>query len=175
MTRMIPLVLKSFKLFLGVELLILGILLFSFGAFINIEVAFLSSFLIIMGSSYTYAKMVDNTITSDSFEEQRDLLDKIEDPYELYDENEKQVALGDDVDFKAIVAEEKKKIKTFNSQGIKYGTKGGFSLFRLLPYLFLILGFIALKNNNLLDLWFYMPSLFLGIVVGYLVSKRVFN
>jgi hypothetical protein len=69
--------------------------------------------------------------------------------------------------------EEKAKIKTFSLSSIKHGARGSVSLFRLLPYLFLILGFIALKNNEVLDLSFYLPSLMIGIVVGYLASKEI--
>ena len=56
---------------------------------------------------------------------------------------------------------------------MKKGVRGSVSAFRLVPYAFLIIGFIALKNNNILMLSYYLPSLLLGIVVGSLVSKKL--
>ncbi len=56
---------------------------------------------------------------------------------------------------------------------MKKGVRGGVSLFRLVPYLFLVLGFIALKNNELLDLTIYMPALLVGIVLGSITSKEL--
>jgi hypothetical protein len=154
-----------------------GIILLSFliskEAFINIEVAFFSSFFIIIGSSLAYKNMIKKDIESGKYEEKRDLLDEIDDKYELYDDEEINEAPAEELDLKAIVKEEKSKIKTFSLSSMKYGTKGGFSLFRLVPYIFLILGFIALKNNEILNLAFYLPALAFGIVIASLVSKEV--
>jgi hypothetical protein len=47
------------------------------------------------------------------------------------------------------------------------------SLLRLVPYGILILGFIALKNDGVLDLRFYLPGLAGGIVAGYLFAKAL--
>ena len=89
----------------------------------------------------------------------------------LYDDTPINDTPTDELDLKAIVKEEKKKIKILNIKDIKKGGRAGFSLFRLLPYLFLILGFIALKNNELLDIVIYLPSLLVGIIIGYISSK----
>ncbi|QSZ43087.1 hypothetical protein GJV85_06245 [Sulfurimonas aquatica] len=116
--------------------------------------------------------MVVSNIESDSFEDKRDLLDDIEDPHELYDGEEINYQPVEELNLKEIVKEEKAKIKTFSFKSIKHGARGSVSLFRILPYIFLILGFIALKNNELLELRFYLPALLLGIVVGSIVSKE---
>ena len=166
---------KIIKFFAITELVILATYFISFSFFINLQIAMLSSFFIIMGSMYAYRKMVDKKVASEEFEEQRDLLDKIEDPHELYDETPLNEASAEELDLKAIVKEEKKKIKILNLKDIKKGSKAGFSLFRLVPYLFLILGFIALKNNELLDIAVYLPSLLIGIVLGYLSAKEIFS
>lgn len=166
---------KIIKFFAITELVILATYFISFSFFINLQIAMLSSFFIIMGSMYAYRKMVDKKVASEEFEEQRDLLDEIEDPHELYDETPLNEAPAEELDLKAIVKEEKKKIKILNLKDIKKGSKAGFSLFRLVPYLFLILGFIALKNNELLDIAVYLPSLLIGIVLGYLSAKEIFS
>lgn len=166
---------KGIKLIAISEFLILVTYLFSFSFFINLQIAFLSSLFVILGSSYAYRKMVNSAVESDMLEEKRDILDEIEDPYELYEEDSINYAPAEELDLKAIVKEEKKKIKTFSLDSMKHGAKGSSSLFRLLPYLFLVLGFIALKNNELLNLAVYLPSLLVGIVVGSVSGKKLFS
>lgn len=130
--------------------------------------------------------MVNAKVASSEHEQERDLLDAIEDPHELYDKVNDEVregALGrekplneapaQELDLKAIVKEERAKIKTFSLSSMKHGAKGSLSFFRLAPYVLLILGFIALKNNNALELKFYLPSLLLGILTASIISKRL--
>ncbi len=145
----------------------------SFEFYINLQIAALSSFFIIAGSAYAYKKMVKNQVALENIDEKKDILDEIEDPHELYEDFEIDNIASDELDIKAIVKEEKKKIKILNIKDIKKGSKAGVSLFRLVPYLFLILGFIALKNNDLLDISVYLPSLLVGIVAGYFFAKEL--
>ena len=159
---------KTIKIFLFVEVAIGATYLYSSVAFANIQVAFLSAFFVIIGSAFAYKRMLSSQLASKNYEEQRDLLDSIEDPHELYEEvNETPT---EELDLKEIVKEEKAKIKTFSLKSIKHGAKGSISAFRLVPYIFLILGFIALKNNELLNLAYYLPALLVGIVTASLVS-----
>ena len=162
---------KSIKLILIVELLILVTSFYSFEFFINLQVAFSSSFFIIIGSTIAYKKMVSQQVKAKNIEEKRDLLDEIEDPYELYDDEPINNTPAEELDLKEIVKEEKKKIKIISLKSMKEGGRAGFSLFRLVPYLFLVLGFISLKNNELLNIAIYLPSLLSGIIVGHLSGK----
>lgn len=166
---------KSIKLIITSELIILLTYFISFSFYINLQIAFLSSLFIILGSSYAYRKMVNTQIASDVVNGERDLLDTIEDPHELYDDEPINDAPVEELDLKAIVKEEKAKIKTLSMKSMKHGAKGSASLFRLVPYIFLVLGFIALKNNELLDIAIYLPSLLVGIVVGSVSSKELFS
>ncbi|MBC8238407.1 MAG: hypothetical protein H8E76_09305 [Helicobacteraceae bacterium] len=118
--------------------------------------------------------MVLKKVDAQEFEDKRDILDEIEDPHELYDGSEINQTPAEDLDLKAIVKEERAKIKTFNASSLKHGAKGAASFFRLLPYAFLVLGFIALENNGLLDVAIYLPSLLLGIIVGSVSAKELF-
>jgi len=176
---------RSIKVIGVTELIIVLFYFYSFEVFINIQVAFLSSLFVILGSSFAYRKMVQTQVEAENFEDKRDLLDDIEDPHELYDDqpiNDTSVKVNDEVregdlsheelDLKAIVKEEKAKIKTLSIKSMKHGAKGSVSIFRLLPYLFLVLGFISLNNNELLDIAIYLPSLLIGIVIGSIASKE---
>jgi DNA primase large subunit len=164
---------KAISIFFGIEVLIFTLAFFSQKIFFNVEVAFLSAFFVIMASSFAYRQIIHSKVDSGEYEQDRDALDAIDDPYELYDK-EINEAPAEELDLKQIVKEEKAKIKTLSLKNAKHGVKGSFSLLRLGAYLFLVLGFIALKNNNLLDLAYYLPSLLVGIVTGSLVSKELF-
>jgi len=155
------------------EALVLSTALYSKYFFINAQVAFLSSMFVIVGASLAYKKMVITKVDVEAYESDRDLLDTIEDPHGLYEEESINEALAEELDLKTIVKEEKAKIKTFSVKSMKYGARGSASVFRIVPYIFLVLGFIALQNNHILDLSVYLPSLLIGIVVGTLVSKEI--
>lgn len=165
---------KAIRLLAITQFLIFLTYLYSSGFYANLQLAFLSSFIIMLGSFYAYRKMINSKVKTQSFENERDALDVIDDPYELYDEAEINKTDAEDLDLKQIVKEEKKKIKTFDLKNIKEGGSASFSLFRLGGYLFLVLGFIALKNNEILQISVYLPSLLIGIVVGYIFSKEIF-
>ena len=173
MMKMRTMVKKAISLFLVTQLLIFITYFISVKIFANVETAFLSAFLIILGASYAYKKMIVSKVESGEYVEDRELLDKIEDPHELYEEVEINNAPPEELNLKEIVKEEKAKVKPLNVKNMKHGIKGSLSIFRLLPYLILILGFIALKNNNILDLWYYLPSLFFGILTGALISREI--
>ncbi len=155
------------------EALILSTALYSKVYFVNAQVAYLSSLFVIVGTSLAYKKMVITKVDSETYESDRDLLDTIEDPHGLYDEESINEAPPEELDLKTIVKEEKSKIKTFSLKSIKHGVRGSVSAFRVVPYIFLVLGFIAMKNNSLLDLNVYLPSLLIGIVAGSLVAKEI--
>jgi hypothetical protein len=176
---------KAIKILFATQVLVTTTVLISFTFYINLQVAFLSSLFVILGSSYAYRKMVKKQIDTKAYEDKRDFLDQVEDPYELYDDKEndevREGALGceplndtpaEELDLKQIVKEEKAKIKTISATSMKQGVRGASSLLRLVPYLFLVLGFIALENNGLLDIKIYLPSLLVGIVVGSLTAKE---
>lgn len=165
---------KAIKLLAFTEFFVLASYFISFSFYMNLQIAFLSSLFIILGSSFAYKKMVNAQVEVDIVEEKRDFLDELEDPHGLYDDEPINEASAEELDLKTIVQEERKKIKLLNFKDMKNGSKAGFSLFRLLPYLFLVLGFIALKNNELLDIFIYLPSLLVGIIVGYLSTKEIF-
>lgn len=163
---------RAIKLIALTEIFVIASYFISFAFYMNLQIAYLSSLFIILGASFAYKKMVNTQVEADVIKEEREFLDELEDPHGLYEPiNE---ASPEELDLKTIVQEEKKKIKIVNFKDMKNGSKAGFSLFRLIPYLFLVLGFIALKNNELLNIVIYLPSLLVGIVVGYLSSKEIF-
>jgi len=169
-------VIKVIKLLVIVELVIYSTYyIFSKEFYANLQVASVSSFLIMLGSFYAYKKMIKAKVLTENYEIDRDELDVIDDPYGLYDDITINETPSEELDLREIVKEEKAKIKTFSFGTIKKGVSAGVSVFRIVPYIFLILGFIALKNNDLLDISIYLPSLLIGMVIAYISSKELFT
>jgi uncharacterized protein YebE (UPF0316 family) len=82
----------------------------------------------------------------------------------------------DDVDLKTVVKEEKERLKS-QKNTLKNTAKSApalISIFRVVPYLFLVLGFIGLKNNELLSLVPFLIGLGVGIVVGFFMGRSLF-
>jgi len=165
-------VVRKFKILLLFEAFILLFLLYDRAVFANVQVAFLSSFLIIVASGYAHKKMINTRIKNGAYAQDRDPLDKIDDPHGLFEEDDINNTPAEELDLKQIVKEEKKKIKPFSLGSIKQGARSSFSLYRLGAYIFLFLGFIALKNNHVLDVKWYLAALLPGIVAGYIVLKE---
>ena len=171
MKRMMILAKSSISLFLITEGIIIASNIISYSFFINAQVAFLSAFLILLGSIYSYKKVVTQKLEAGFIADDRDELDKIDDPYDLYDDEEKTAS----EDLKTVIQEERAKLKKNGMKNAKVALGATASLYRLVPYIVLVFGFIALKNNDILTIKIYLPFLAVGIFVGYTVGQRVFS
>jgi len=164
-------------------LILLGLLLISSSALflfvdksalISFIVAFASSSIVVLASFKTYQNMVNKrlALNEGAYEiDDRDTIDKLEDPYNLYDEQEELA-----VDLKEAIKQEKELAKK-NRRSIKEATKDSitaFSFNRIAAYALLVLGFFYLLNNDNLNLLFYLPTLAIPniIAVIYLINSR---
>jgi len=167
---------NTIKLFLVSEALIFALWTYSYTFFINFQVAFLASVLILLGSTYSYKRLVERRVASDDRPDDTDTIDKIDDPFDLYSETVTAETVAEDVDLKAVVKEEKKRLKA-QKQTLKNTAKSTpalISIYRVVPYLFLVLGFIGLKNNDLLSLLPFLIGLGAGIIAGLLMGRSLF-
>lgn len=160
---------KSIKIKIINTLLIvdIGIVIFCYLAgerdwFFNTQIAYLSSLMVVLASMYSYAQMVkvgvENDIVTTSNDE---LLDKIEDPHDLYDENvnnSEQFQNGEDEEKPISTIEAMKKNKAY------------VSLYRIGAYAILVLGFLYLQNIKI----FHMPSYMFGLFVPPVLIAVVF-
>ena len=140
---------------------------------LNFELAFFSSMLIVFGSFHGYRRLVERRLEAGEGSDDV-LLDKIEDPYELYDDNTPQ---NDSEDMATIVKEEKQRLKE-NRQTLKKTIKssaGLFSPWRFIPYIVLVLSFIGLNNNKILDITDFLVGVGLGIVSAVIIGIKSFN
>lgn len=162
---------KRTVIFLIVLQTAIALLLFiSKAVFASFEVALLSGAVIIMGSLYAYRNMIRTRTLGVEIEDNKDIIDMMDDPYDLYEE-ERQ----DEVqDIKELIKEEKAKQKQNIIENTTKNSAAWVSVYRLLPYAFLVLGFLGLQNNHSLTLLPYMTGLGVGMITGYLLAKEWF-
>jgi hypothetical protein len=130
---------------------------------------------IVFGSFHGYKVLVQKRLEAGEGSDES-LLEKIEDPYELYEE-ETQIVEDNIQDLAQVVKEEKARLKE-NKQTLKKtikSTPGLFSIWRFIPYLALILSFIGLNNNHILDIPAFLIGLGLGIASAVFIGVRSFN
>jgi len=147
---------------------------------LNTQVAFFASLLITIASFLSYKKNIQNRLlnldTSKSKSgEERDKVDEIDDPYDLYTQYEEvpEEELTPEK-IKQILQEEKSKVKKNSFKNTIFSASGFASVYRILGYALLIFGFFALNNNKL----FLVIPFLIGISVvplSVLATKFVFN
>lgn len=151
----------------GILLGIVSFLLGNLNWFLNLEVGYITSALVIYGSFLGYKKMVFSRVDAgdmgdDRFE--RDYLDKLQDPYDLDDEKDSDAF---EKDFKKAVKEEKEALKKEKRpllQVIK-DSRASLSVYRLISYALLFLSFMVLNTKELL----HVQSYVFGIVIAPIV------
>ena len=170
-------VFKILKLLLLIDVILIvgSIIFFDMNVLINSQIAFFTSTLVMIGSMFSYRRMVNarvehNIITTD---DSKDVIDKLEDPYDLYSE---EIIEDTDVNISEAIKEEKKRMKANRRslfQTIK-DTKGALSIYRLSAYALLVLGFLYLNRHGILHIPAYLISLSLPIIaiLTVLVSSK---
>lgn len=144
------------------------LLVISDAVFVSFEVAMLSSMMITMGSLYAYRNMIRSRVGEVDLEAHKDTIDMMDDPYDLY-EDERDIEIAD---VKEMIKAEKNLQKQAILENTVKNSPALVSVYRLIPYAFFVLGFIALQNNHMLQLLAYLTGLAYGIVIGYLLSRE---
>ena len=162
--------------FLLVNFLIAGVLFIQgyWYWLINFELAAVSSALIIFGSFNGYKKMIQRRLDIGENSDNT-LMEKLEDPYDLYDEKDQDFNIEKpEEDLVSVVKEEKKRLKQ-DKQTFKKTVKsasGILSPLRFIPYAILVLSFIALNNNHILDIPAFLVGLGVGIGSAVFLGKK---
>ena len=171
--------LKILKILVVVDimLILLSLIFFDIKVLYNTQIGFISSSLIMFASMASYRRMVAARVEHKiiTVDESKDVIDKLEDPYDLYTE---EIAESEEAHktLSEVVKEEKKKLKSSKrglTQTLK-DTKAALSLYRLGAYAILILGFMYLNRHGLLHIPSFILSISLPIVivVSQLLQKR---
>lgn len=146
------------------------LLVISDAVFASFEIAMLSGSMITMGSLYAYRNMIHAKVGDVDIEAHKDSIDMLDDPYDLY-EDERALEIAD---VKEMIKVEKKLQKQAILENTVKNGSAWISVYRLIPYAFFALGFIALQNNNMMHLLSYLIGLGYGILIGYLIAREWF-
>ncbi|MCT7612657.1 hypothetical protein N5U20_05465 [Aliarcobacter butzleri] len=180
MMKINPEIIKFAKVFIFLDLCIfIYALVFQNKLWLlNSQIAFISSLLITIASFVSYKKNIQNRLSNFDYSkiskgEDRDKIDEIDDPYDLYTEYEEipeNELTAEKI--KEIINDEKSKVKRNSVKNTIFSASGFLSIYRIFGYIILIFGFFVLNNNKIL-----MPIAFiigLGIVpFGVLISKLI--
>ncbi|MCG3700972.1 hypothetical protein L5F41_02535 [Aliarcobacter butzleri] len=180
MMKINPEIIKFAKVFIFLDLCIfIYALVFQNKLWLlNTQIAFISSLLITVASFISYKKNIQNRLSNFDYskiskDEDRDKIDEIDDPYDLYTEYEEipeNELTAEKI--KEIIDGEKSKVKRNSVKNTIFSASGFLSIYRIFGYVILIFGFFVLNNNKI-----FMPIAFiigLGIVpFGVLISKLI--
>lgn len=141
----------------------------------NTQIGFISSTLVMFASIISYRRMVNTRVEHNiiTVDDSKDVIDQLEDPYDLYSEEVVEEEVPDLVE---TVKEERKKLKENRRtlfQTLK-DTKAALSVYRLSAYVLLILGFLYLNRHELLHIPTYLLALGLPplIIVVMLLREK---
>ena len=178
-TKITPILMMSMMMSIKkilVFIVLLDLLLVIYGFFkpsnwlLNSQLAFISSLFVTLASYLSYKRMIQKRLEVGDVDS-RDLIDKMDDRFDLYDEKEGI----EDKDLKAIIKEERAKFTPKKSVENLYKSMGGLlNPLRVLSYLTLILSFLYLVNSHNFDLGAYLIGLAvvpLGTLLGSIYSS----
>jgi len=157
-----------------VVIILLSVIFFDIKMLWNTQIGFISASLIMLASMKSYKRMVDARVELGmvSADDSKDVIDDLEDPYDLYSEDvvEEEKPLGE------VVKDERQKLKSNGrtlTQTIK-DAKTALSLNRIGAYGVLILGFFYLNRHDLLMVPAYILALSIPmlVVVYTLLSNK---
>ena len=130
------------------------------------QAGYWSSALVVAASFGSYRRMVARRVedAAGTAADERDVIEKIEDPHDLYSQHSEEVSSTGVSD--AIRAEKKRMKKNRRSlSDTARDSSAAFSLYRMVAYGVLVLGFFYLKGSSQLDIASYLLSLGLPIVL----------
>jgi hypothetical protein len=114
--------------------------------------------------------MIQSRVGDVNVDDVKDSIDMMDDPYDLYEEERE----SEITDIKEMIKEEKARQKSNVIENTTKNASAMVSIYRLIPYAFLILGFVGLENSHALKIIPYLLGLAAGIPIGYLISKKLF-
>lgn len=176
--KMMKMMIDNFKkfiyIFIGMDIILISIsCLKGVVWLLNTQIAYFCSVIVVVGSYIGYMKMINSRVAKLNqdykYKEDRDLIDKLEDPYDLYDDERE----SEDV--------KKDKFKSIKDgyKNTKNSITGFLSPYRLFGYALLFGAVIFLIQTSL-----FLPFAFLSgvsvalvciFVFSYLTSKSIYK
>ena len=167
-------ILKSLVI-VDVVIILISVIFFDIKTVWNTQFGFISASLVLLASMKSYKRMVDARVELGlvTMDDSQDVIDKLEDPYDLYSEDVKE---EEDKSLVDVVKDERQKSKK-NARTLSQtisDAKTALSLYRIAAYSVLILGFFYLNRHELLEIPSYILALSIPmlVVVFVLLSNK---
>ena len=131
----------------------------------SLIIGYITSSLIMMASMRSYQTFVERSISMGAIaDDSRDTIDNVEDPYMLFDDE--KIDESEDKDLVEVVKEERARLKGNGKSffEILRDSRTSLSPYRLLAYVVMIMGFIYLQKNEILDIKTYLISISIPMV-----------
>jgi len=148
--------------------ILVSIIFFDIKMLWSTQIGFISASLVMLASMKSYKRMVETRVEEGIilFDDSKDVIDQLEDPYDLYSEDvvetsQEQKSLAEVIKEER---EEKKKNRRTLSEILR-DTKAALSLVRIGAYVVLVLGFFYLNRHGYL----MIPAYILALTVPMLV------
>lgn len=154
-------------LFSGFFLLFsITILFFDSKVIASVLMGYLSASFVLLASMRSYKKVVEKGIENETHFDDRDVIDKVEDPYMLFDEDEPKEEKTEE-DLVEVVKEERARLKGKGRSFLEIlkDSKASLAPYRLLSYAIMVVGFVFLQRHELLTIIPYLVALTLPIVI----------
>ena len=167
--------LKILKTLVVIDIIItlISIIFFDIKILYTTQIGFISAALVMIASMMSYRRMVNTRVEHNiiTVDDSKDVIDKLEDPYDLYSE---EITQEGDKELVETVKEEKRRLKENRRtlyQTLK-DTKTALSIYRLGAYVVLVLGFLYLNRHGQLHIPSYILALTLPPVVIVVMLLR---
>ncbi len=178
MTSINTTLLKAFVI-VDIIIALVSIVFFDIKILYNTQIGFISAALVMIGSMASYRRMVNMSVEHNiiTMDDSKDVIDTLEDPYDLYSED---VIEDEEKDLVETVKEERKKLKE-NRRTMKQtlkDSKAAFSFYRLGAYAVLVLGFLYLNRHEILHIPSYILALSIPpmvIVITFIMNKEDYS
>jgi hypothetical protein len=154
-------------LFSGFFLLFsITILFFDSKVVASVLMGYVSAAFVLLASMRSYKKVVEKGVANETHFDDRDVIDKVEDPYMLFEEDESKEEKREE-DLVEVVKEERARLKGKGRSFVEVlkDSKASLAPYRLLSYTLMIVGFVFLQRNELLTIIPYLVALTLPIVI----------
>ena len=159
-----------FRLFILVDIVVVIIcLMFNDNNWlINSQISFITSLIITVGTYFSYKNNVQKNIQNNIIPDDTDMLDKMDDPYDLYSNEINEEVIEHPT--KEQILEANKPIKQNHFSNLKKSILSYASFYRIGGYVTLIIGFFYLVNNQLFDVWAYLFG-FIVVPISVLIAS----
>ena len=161
---------------IDIIIIVISLIFFDIKVLYNTQFGFISATLVMIASMISYRRMVNTRVEHNiiTYDDSKDMIDHLEDPYDVYSED---VVEEEEKDLVEVVKEERKKLKDSGRtlyQTLK-DTKAALSVYRLGAYAVLVLGFLYLNRHGLLHIPSYILALSIPpmvIVIMLMMNKE---